>query len=843
MAKIRLKKLPEGFEVKDGKVVKKMQQGGMMTGDQFNYSLVTSPYNFGNDQFNNSSDKSVRYSLSAVPKEVANIEAEGGETVLTDLNNDGQFGLYNITGPRHSQGGVPMYLPEQSFVFSDTGKMKFNRQELAEFGIESRKKMTPAQISKKYQLNEFIGAMQDQDADLIKVKSAELMLDKNLMGLSKLAFGQEQKKNFAEGVPLASHPYLVSMGINPVEFTQKVENITAQQAAQRMFETLPPDQQAQVMALRQMMEQAGQPVAAYGMELPKAQNGVEYSNVLLPPDVDTDGDGVINRFDVAPLNSQIGGLNAAPLPAQEDVYQNDTNPLESSQATTQATTSPSRDRGGRTLDVSGVEGGRSLGDNYKQYQELERLFTSGDDIWNQTIDRAYEAFAANAKAQGVTDIPSKDDMLNKFLAYQKNNYMIADLMPDDFRYAKELDRGSGDRKNKNTQALFDKAKELYPDLYEGYTIDDNDTKLNQLFFQAVTIADKDNAEPYLSYTATGPDQKTNWADNRTVSKAEGFYGNNTLNQFLQVKEPIKPEPPEEKPGPKPGNTPDPYTPEDGQFWIQDMLKMGALAMRDRDMFLPYQPAVEIPQSGYVLEEPTRQLADVNEQFNIAAQALGAFAGPQSLSARMAKAQGDSLRANANTFAQVHGRNIGTVNRGKQVDAQFRAGAQKEQRDRNVKLYDDTQLTLQNYMDEKNLDREQMADLQANAYTNMANTYNLNTLYPYFNIDPTTGGMIGLTDDLPALVANKQAANQLSQSEQMEQSALEMKARGIDPTNINKILDLQYGSKSGPMSMEGVDPNADVMRMIRESGMPMGYGKKGKEIKKYIVPFYTGKVGS
>jgi len=108
MAKIRLKKLPDGFEVRDGKVVKKMQQGGMMTGDQFNYGLITSPYNLGNDQFNNSSDKSVRYSLSSVPKEVANIEAEGGETVLTDLNNDGQFGLYNITGPRHSQGGVPV---------------------------------------------------------------------------------------------------------------------------------------------------------------------------------------------------------------------------------------------------------------------------------------------------------------------------------------------------------------------------------------------------------------------------------------------------------------------------------------------------------------------------------------------------------------------------------------------------------------------------------------------------------------------------------------------------------------------------------------------------------------
>jgi len=208
MAKIRLKKLPDGFEIKDGKVIKKMQHGGMMTGDQSDYGLVTSPYNFGNDQFNNTDDNNVRYSLSSVPREMANLEAEGGETVLTDLNNDGKFGLYNINGPRHSKGGVPMYLPEQSFVFSDTPKMKFNRQELAEFGIESRKKMTPAKVSKKYQLNEFIGAMADPFADNITVKSAELMLDKNHMSLSKLAFGQEQKKKFADGINKSENMFM-----------------------------------------------------------------------------------------------------------------------------------------------------------------------------------------------------------------------------------------------------------------------------------------------------------------------------------------------------------------------------------------------------------------------------------------------------------------------------------------------------------------------------------------------------------------------------------------------------------------------------------------------------------
>ena len=100
MAKIRLNKLPSGFEVKNGKVIKKLQQGGMLTGDQSNFALVTNPYNSQSIGMNDNDNIDVRYSLSSVPKEVANIEAEGGETVLTDLNDDGQFGLYNITGPR-----------------------------------------------------------------------------------------------------------------------------------------------------------------------------------------------------------------------------------------------------------------------------------------------------------------------------------------------------------------------------------------------------------------------------------------------------------------------------------------------------------------------------------------------------------------------------------------------------------------------------------------------------------------------------------------------------------------------------------------------------------------------
>ena len=902
MAKIKINKLPEGFELKKGKVVKTMQQGGATTGDQSGYGLVTD--NLTPNQFNDEDGKSIRYSLSSVPRDMANIEAEGGETVLTDLNDDGQFGLYNITGPRHGSGGVPMFLPEQSFVFSDTQKMKLNRSELAEFGIESKKKMTPAQISKKYQLNEFIGAMDSEDVDPIKFKSAELMIDKNQNKLSKLAFAQESKKNFEDGVPLASHPYLIGMGIDPIEFTQKVENITAEQAAQRMLQSLPPEEQAKMAALQQMMAQAGQqqqmPMAKYGSELPKAQDGkndyqfkYDYEPFKIHP---VDKLRVVQPFRLgfeeikdqmkkqadedAAFEEKYFGAYTLPggtepelidfgiTSVNEDAATQNTNSntnsnsnsnsnknIQNNTNTERRTTG--RQIGGRRINLDGFKGGKSLGSGYKQYQELERLFTSDSPEWKATTDRAYAAFKANAAAQGIPEdqIPTKDVAMQNFLKYQENNYKIQDLVPDEYRYATQLDKGSDKaadvKKNENTQKLFNRTAELYPDQYEAYQIDDATTKMNQLFFQAVTLADNESDNPNLNYVASGPTQKGNWADNKTISKAEGFYGNNTLNQTLQVKEPNKPDVPDTPDTPDVPDIPNvpsqaPLRPE---YWTQDLNNLAAIALRDREMFLPFQPAVEIPKTDYVLEEPTRQLADVNEQLNIITQGAASFGNPQSFNARASQAQGKAFAQNANTFAQVHQRNIGTVNRGLAMNAQLEAGAKREQRDRDVKLYDDTQLTLQNYLDEKNLDREQYTGLMNTAITNRANTANLNTLYPYFNIDPTTGGMIDVTDNLPALVANKSAAgvNNYGSYTDRANAYSQLQKDGFSNEDIKTIM----GSSSKAASANGApsygaDPYADALRMIRETGMPAGYpgrtGKKGTEIKKYVVPFYTGKTG-
>jgi hypothetical protein len=110
-------------------------------------------------------------------------------------------------------------------------------------------------------------------------------------------------------------------------------------------------------------------------------------------------------------------------------------------------------------------------------------------------------------------------------------------------------------------------------------------------------------------------------------------------------------------------------------------------------------------------------------------------------------------------------------------------------------------------------------------------------------------MIDVADNLPALVANKSAANTNNYGSYTERANAysQLQKDGFSEEDIKTIM----GSGSKTASAKGApsygaDPYADALRMIRETGMPAGYpgttGKKGKEIKKYVVPFYTGKTG-
>lgn len=153
---------------------------------------------------------SVSNTLTAVPRNQANIEAEGGETIFGDLDDDGALEHMTIRGNRHTEGGVPLNVPQGSFVFSDTRKMKIKDPEiLSRFGVSNfNKSFTPAALAKKYDINKYKAVMEDPNADPLSKATAQMMVKNYQKKLGELADVQEGMKGYPAGQPEVSKKVL-----------------------------------------------------------------------------------------------------------------------------------------------------------------------------------------------------------------------------------------------------------------------------------------------------------------------------------------------------------------------------------------------------------------------------------------------------------------------------------------------------------------------------------------------------------------------------------------------------------------------------------------------------------
>lgn len=180
----------------------------MFNGIQQNWPTVMNQFSQPNTEVNNT--------LKPVDKEDANLEAEKGERAI--INQQGITTNFGIGGKRHSEGGTPLNLPSNSFIFSDTKDMKIKDPTiLSQFGIGGGSS-TPADIAKKYDINRYRKTLADPDSTDLERDTAEMMIANYNLKLAKLALVQESKKGFPQGIPSIAIPYIESMSINPAEF-------------------------------------------------------------------------------------------------------------------------------------------------------------------------------------------------------------------------------------------------------------------------------------------------------------------------------------------------------------------------------------------------------------------------------------------------------------------------------------------------------------------------------------------------------------------------------------------------------------------------------------------------
>lgn len=842
MAKIKINSLPPGFKIVNGKIVEDqmMREGGYVTGDQAGYGLVTLPQEYYNNaNMNTTRDESVRYSLSGVPRDKANIEAEGGETVLTDLNNDNQFGLYNIRGPRHSKGGVPMYLPEQSFIYSDTDKMRFDQTEMAEYGIESKSKLTPAQISKKYDLNKYYGAMQDQFADEITARSSELMLKKNMMGLSKLAFGQELKKKFEDGVPLAAHPYLVSIGEDPIEFTAKVENITKQQAQMRAIAALPPEQQQQLLQLQEMMAQVDQQQPQQqeqSFEDPSMQDPSMGQQQLAMADEDVMGMGM-PEDDMARYGREIAQYQKGkekpvnPLPKDHPQY---------------AEVQKDLDSGEFELVKGDVVNGKQQY-SLKKIAKLDPQFEAD----KQAQSRKEKTTGQNQKGTGSISIYG-EDISGQEQAFQENPkgiYQYGRLSKGNRPELQgEVDGvfGSADIKTPESKADFmDRWGDVVATIPGfDYDKDGKDPQWGEFQKKAEETRKKEHIAafgsdkgyiPYWKQKGTKGYKPGEDFDSRLglhtynaprfkVGKAEPAA--RTFGVDIPIEEKTFEIPPVQN-----------YTPPEGRFWQQDINNQIALGLIDDNLYLPWAPDAGPAKIDYVLNDWRGRANAALSSQNTMAGALGAAGGPQAVAS--SNIQGTAMDDIAQGIDRVNMSNVGIMNQVAPMQAQLNMQTDALNQARNIKVYDDTQKTLQAHDNFLNWKIGKQAELENALLTNRANTYNLNTLYDNFAIDPTTGGPIGFK--------GKKAFEKVGKEPDKQKAFLDAY------TELRKNLPADQKIDEGFLKMYlGMSPNqnpdiTNAQLEMQRKGVPMGYptsqGKSGKEIKKMIVPFYTGKMGT
>lgn len=843
MAKIKINSLPPGFKLVNGKIEEDqmMREGGYVTGDQAGYGLVTLPQEYYNNaNMNTTRDESVRYSLSSVPRDKANIEAEGGETVLTDLNNDNQFGLYNIRGPRHSKGGVPMYLPEQSFIYSDTDKMRFDQTEMAEYGIESKSKMTPAQISKKYDLNKYYGAMKDQFADEITARSSELMLKKNMMGLSKLAFGQELKKKFEDGVPLAAHPYLVSIGEDPIEFTAKVENITRQQAQMRAIAALPPEQQQQLLQLQEMMAQVDQQQPQQqeqSFEDPSMQDQAMGQEQLAMADEDVMDMGM-PEDDMARYGREIGMYQNGdetpvnPLPKSDPNYAKAQEMIDS----------------GKFKVVKGdiVNGKQTY--NFKKIDTQDPKFKADKEAQL----RKEKISGQDQKGQGSVSIYG-EDIAGQEKAIQESDkgiYQYGRLSQGnrpEFQNRAGSAFGSEDIKTPESKADFmDRWGDVVATI-PGFDYDKDPADPQWGEFQKK--AEDTRKKEHISVFGSDKGYVPYWKEkgSKGYVKGQAFDSKLGLHTYNAPRFKVgKAEPGDATfsvdipPAPRASlQVPaiQRYTPPQGQWWVQDVNNLNALALIDDNLYLPWAPDAAPAKIDYVLDDYTGAVNANLAAANTMANALGAVGGPQAVA--NSNIQGQTMDANAQAINRVNTNNVGIMNQVAPMQEQLDMQVDALNQARNIKVYDDTQKTLQAADNFKNWKIAKQAELFNTALTNRANTYNLNTLYDNYAIDPTTGGPIGFKGNKALQKVGKQPDKQKA----FLDAYTELRKNLPADQKIDEWFGKTYLGLGANETPDMTNYQAEMLRNGLPQVGPLSQGKSGKEIKRMVVPFYTGKMGA
>lgn len=825
---------------------------GMAAGaNPYNTGTVFAPGTFPPAGYGSKEETKVNQTVEAAPRELANLEAEKGETVVTNLQKGGIPEFYHIGGKRHYDGGTPLNLPPDSFIFSRDPKMKIKDPHvLAQFGKNVKKKnkgFTPADLSKQYNLNKYQKVLADPDATKMEIETAEMMISNYNMKLGGLALYQESMKGFPDGIPGIAMPYLAATGMDPKELVQIPGQDNAQggmlqaqyggvarsnnakepkggSASWAKFPSLGPN----------MHYQYGGATDQYGGNVQQRRVRVNMPKYQ--------GGGGTGETTVASTSNRTTRYQNIPegsvkWDVTKDGY--DETQVQPGDYIKKEDGKWYRATGYTTKDYD-FEDAR-LGDLQGAYGHLSNTITTNPDL-QEAIYANYKdhiqngQLSENEKAR-LLEIP-KDQVINNFLQGQKQVYAINSsgvLYEKDDQGKIIYEDGKPKMKSEKDLKIWEttNSAEYKKQMKElGFNEDELFTGLNTAMFQAayrgLQDASRDDAfsESLANFNLTPVGLKDSHGmhtyDDKPISPVDKYFGNTTAGQAVLPKELDQDLTTEEVEWTSEEQQPEEvkHLPEIQQanpakWWTEDIVNIAGAAgdFFRVQKFDPWQATPGVKLATPTFMDPTRQLAANAELANIATQGAAAFAGPQAYSARAAQIQGKAAQNVANTIAGVHNQNVQIANQFELANTDIMNRASDRQAQLATQLWDKNTIANQQFQNEKAMARQNLRNAWIQGWTNKGQTQTMNTLYDQYSVDPTTGytTFTGGRDIKP---------KQANQSSLMDKAAEYKRMNpGWDDSAYVQLAKADAGIPSGgPGAAMGMNPAA----FAYPGGAPQGY---------------------
>jgi len=683
------------------------------TGYQVRGALANDVPAFGGADYNayiGQPDTKVNKTISAVPRKEANLEAEGGETVVGNLDGSNIPSFKKIVGPRHYNGGVPLNLPDDSFIFSDTKSMKISDPHILKMFNKTAKKggYTPAELSKKFDINKYRQILQDPNSDKIDIKTAELMIKTCVLKLGALALAQESKKSFPQGIPKIAEPYMEANGIAEEDLIPKKPEEQEEMPEQEMGEY----SEMQGMEEMPMQMPNGEPVAMpqQGMQqAPMAAYGMEMGGYDMPYSSD-------------PYEMAYGG----------SLYRADNGVTVNGITAQQRNMSPAEGSGYQKGTVAGA--GPNAQGYYRSIPGAERTYVGGRAIpGGSRPSSGWAGSMCDRLMQGAT---------------------IAQLVSEG--------HGTTAGLTKLLANCIPKAEEKFKEKQDAFYNEEGTPEITTTTTTTKSpceCTDPDTGETY----DPGEDANGNCNDCTKNYPGSGVYKNNT----------------ERNP----------------EWWLQDTVNtfgaVGELARIRKDIPFEVRADLEEPRPTFI--DPTRQLTDINEKFNIETQANATFADPRGLTARNAAAAGRTAALAANTLSNINNQN---VNIGNQFEA-AQVGVRNQENMLNQqmanRLYDKNVIANQQFENAKRQGRANVRESYNTAATNRGKTDTVNQLNENYQVRPGSGGLVTFT---PTQKKVSPGTKEITPEEYAQSISK------YDPKVQAKLMELKFGKYGGQFFEHG-----------------------------------------